>query len=111
MTKLLIDLAFTRPGLIVITLCITIGYYEGVPLGPAANIPFGVGQFLQDNLGGRVGHVAAEARKRAVDQLTKNFNNAVGDLTNEADKARVMRALCRERGGVYDFVTSECQQD
>lgn len=33
---------------------------------------------------------------------------AIGELTNEADRARVNRRLCRERGGVYLNGSGQC---
>lgn len=33
---------------------------------------------------------------------------AIGELTNEADRARVNRRLCLERGGVYLHSTGQC---
>uniref|UniRef100_UPI003F493E0D hypothetical protein n=1 Tax=Ensifer adhaerens TaxID=106592 RepID=UPI003F493E0D len=35
---------------------------------------------------------------------------AIGELTNEADRARVNRRLCRERGWVYVNGTGQCVQ-
>lgn len=35
---------------------------------------------------------------------------AIGELSNAADQARVMRRLCVERGLVWDFGTSVCRE-
>ncbi|WP_439618295.1 hypothetical protein [Shinella sp.] len=48
-----------------------------------------------------------ELERAALDAAT---TKAIGELTNEADKARVARRLCRERGGVYLNATGKCQQ-
>lgn len=50
-----------------------------------------------------------EARMIERAELDAATNKAIGELTNEADKARVNRRLCRERGGVYLNATGRCQ--
>ena len=50
-----------------------------------------------------------EARIIERAELDAATNKAIGELTNEADKARVNRRLCRERGGVYLNATGRCQ--
>ncbi|NTB01658.1 hypothetical protein G6L70_05205 [Agrobacterium tumefaciens] len=50
-----------------------------------------------------------EARLLERAELDAATNKAIGELTNEADKARVNRRLCRERGGVYLNATGRCQ--
>ncbi|MCD4660429.1 MAG: hypothetical protein K8S26_10570 [Agrobacterium sp.] len=50
-----------------------------------------------------------EARMVERAELDAATNKAIGELTNEADKARVNRRLCRERGGVYLNATGRCQ--
>jgi hypothetical protein len=48
----------------------------------------------------------ARAQERAT--LQAATNTAIGELTNEADKARVRRRLCIERGGLYSYGTGVC---
>jgi hypothetical protein len=54
----------------------------------------------------------AEQRGRALERaaLDAATTKAIGELTNEADKACVARRLCRERGGVYLNATGGCFQ-
>ena len=49
-----------------------------------------------------------EAREAEAARLTAATNTAIGELTNEADKARVRRRLCIERGGMYLHETGQC---
>lgn len=55
---------------------------------------------------------AAEAKARAAERasLTAATNIAIAELFNEADKARVRRRLCVERGGLYLVATGECRE-
>jgi hypothetical protein len=52
----------------------------------------------------------AKAEARAVERATMQAatDKAVGELSNEADKARFNRRMCRERGGVYLNSTGQC---
>lgn len=50
----------------------------------------------------------ARADERASLQTATNI--AIGELSNEADKARVRRRLCIERGGLYINATGECRE-
>ncbi|WPE22517.1 hypothetical protein [Shinella zoogloeoides] len=52
----------------------------------------------------------AEEQGRALEraELDAATTKAIGELTNEADKARVARRLCRERGRVYLNATGVC---
>lgn len=43
-------------------------------------------------------------------ELDAATTKAIGELTNEADKARVARRLCRERGRVYLNATGVCAE-
>ena len=51
-----------------------------------------------------------EARTQERASLTAITNIAIGELSNEADKARVRRRLCVERGGLYLNATGECRE-
>lgn len=53
---------------------------------------------------------AARSEGRALERaaLDAATTKAIGELTNEADKARVARRLCRERGRVYLNATGVC---
>ena len=53
---------------------------------------------------------AARSEGRALEraELDAATTKAIGELTNEADKARVARRLCRERGRVYLNATGVC---
>lgn len=55
---------------------------------------------------------AAEAEARASERasLQAATTIAIGELSNEADKARVRRRLCIERGGLYLNATGECRE-
>lgn len=55
---------------------------------------------------------AAEREARAAERtsLTAITNIAIGELSNEADKARVRRRLCVERGGLHLNATGECRE-
>ena len=48
---------------------------------------------------------AREAERAAMQAAT---SKAIGELSNEADKARVRRRLCIERGLLYSNRTGEC---
>jgi len=50
----------------------------------------------------------ARVAERAAMQAATD--KAIGELSNEADKARFERRLCRERGGVYLNSTGQCVQ-
>lgn len=52
----------------------------------------------------------AEQRGRLLERadLDAATTKAIGELTNEADRARVARRLCRERGGVYVNKDGSC---
>ena len=53
---------------------------------------------------------AARSEGRAMEraELEAATTKAIGELTNEADKARVARRLCRERDRVYLNATGGC---
>jgi hypothetical protein len=53
---------------------------------------------------------AARSEARALEraQLDAATTKAIGELTHEADRARVARRLCIERGGVYRNKTGGC---
>lgn len=52
----------------------------------------------------------AREQARALErfQMETATIKAIGELANEADRARVNRRLCRERGGVYFNATGQC---
>lgn len=54
--------------------------------------------------------VEREARASERASLQAATNIAIGELSNEADKARVRRRLCVERGGLYLNATGECRE-
>jgi|GEM_PF-2475275 len=49
-----------------------------------------------------------EAREAERASMQAATTKAIGELTNEADKARVRRRLCIERGLLYSNRTGEC---
>lgn len=53
---------------------------------------------------------AARSEGRALEraELDAATTKAIGELTNEADKARVARRLCRELGRVYLNASGGC---
>lgn len=48
------------------------------------------------------------AREGEASRLSAATQKAIGELTNEADRARVNRRLCIERGGLYFNATGVC---
>nr|WP_052754087.1 hypothetical protein [Neorhizobium galegae] len=52
----------------------------------------------------------AKAEARAIERATMQAatDKAVGELSNEADKARFTRRMCRERSGVDLNATGQC---
>ncbi|WP_037079279.1 hypothetical protein [Neorhizobium vignae] len=52
----------------------------------------------------------AKEEARAVERATMQAatDKAIGELSNEADKARFNRRMCRERGGMYLNSTGRC---
>ncbi|GAB4362290.1 MAG: hypothetical protein Kow0026_25980 [Oricola sp.] len=107
MPKIIVDILASRLGLAGVVFLVMLAFYEGVPL--VGHAPF-VGTFLEAHLGGRVGHVAAEARRDAEARMTANFFTAMGGLTDAAEKARAARRFCLDTGRVYDFATGRCRQ-
>jgi len=55
---------------------------------------------------------SAEREVRAAERasLQAATNIAIGELSNEADKARVRRRMCIERGGLYLNASGECRE-
>lgn len=55
---------------------------------------------------------AAEREARAAERASMQAatNKAIGELSDEADKARVRRRLCIERGGLYLNGSGECRE-
>lgn len=49
-----------------------------------------------------------EAREAERASLQAATSKAIGELSNEADKARVRRRICIERGLLYSNRTGEC---
>ncbi len=49
-----------------------------------------------------------EAREGEAAKLSAATQKAIGELTNEADRARVNRRLCLERGGLYLNASGRC---
>ena len=49
-----------------------------------------------------------EAREAERASMQAATSKAIGELSNEADKARVRRRLCIERGLLYSNRTGEC---
>lgn len=49
-----------------------------------------------------------EAREAEAARLNAATQKAIGELTNEADRARVNRRLCLERGGLYLNAPGRC---
>lgn len=43
-------------------------------------------------------------------KLEAATNTAIKELSNEADGAAFARRLCHERGGVFRFVSGQCEQ-
>ena len=81
--------------------------YEGVPLGPLRHIPT-LGPALEFVLDGRVDRVARRVLKDKAAELDAATNQAIGELTDAADRAEFLLVQCRLRGGVYDFGAGVC---
>jgi hypothetical protein len=86
---------------------LSIVVYEGVPLGPLRDVPV-IGPVLAFVVDGRVDRVAARAVKDKVAELDAATNQAIGELTDAADRADFLLVQCRLRGGVYDFGAGVC---
>ncbi|MDP9837619.1 putative membrane protein [Neorhizobium huautlense] len=83
-----------------------IGLLDGLKLGAGA-----VAGFVAClSINALVWQPAAEREARAAERasLQAATTIAIGELSNEADKARVRRRLCIERGGLYLNATGEC---
>lgn len=52
-----------------------------------------------------------ETEVRVSAEMTANFFNAMGDLTDAAEKARASRRFCLDSGRVFDIATGDCRQD
>lgn len=82
----------------------------GVFLSPKAWLGFGLGLLVAGGWAvlfhGPAQHRAGAAETAA--RLDAATNAAIGDLSNEADRARFVRRQCRELGRVYDLVTGRC---
>lgn len=49
--------------------------------------------------------------KQAEAVIAVNTYKAIGEIRNDADKARAMRRFCHESGRVYNFATVECGEE
>ncbi|MCK8779100.1 hypothetical protein M0654_03780 [Rhizobium sp. NTR19] len=76
--------------------------FDLIKLAVGALIGFGLCMLLY------VPAAVSDAREAEAARLTAATNTAIGELTNEADRARVNRRLCVERGGVYIHQTGQC---
>ena len=52
----------------------------------------------------------ADGRALEAAESTAATTRAIGELSNAADQARVMRRLCLERGLMWDFGESVCHE-
>ena len=82
-------------------------FYEGVPLGELRGIPV-LGPALEFVVDGRVDRERRAAAAAKAAELDAATNQAIGELTNAADRAEFLLVQCELRGGVYDFRTREC---
>ncbi|WP_422383289.1 molecular chaperone [Roseibium album] len=48
------------------------------------------------------------AVERALAEARQSTENAINELADEADKARVRRRLCIDGGGVWSFANNKC---
>lgn len=48
------------------------------------------------------------AVERSLKQATRETDNAIDELADKADRARLGRHNCRDRGGVWSFADNEC---
>lgn len=47
--------------------------------------------------------------EKALNKSRKDTDNAINELADEADRARMRRYLCeRDRGGVWSFANNQC---
>ena len=85
-----------------------VGFLDGMKIGGGV-----VAGFLAClGLNSLIWQPAAEREARAAERasLTAITNIAIGEITDEADKARVRRRLRIERGGLYLNATGECRE-
>lgn len=47
---------------------------------------------------------------KALAKAEKDTQNAIDELSDTADKARVLRRLCLDRGGVWSFTDNQCSE-
>lgn len=85
-----------------------IGLLDGLKVGGGAVVGF----IACLSINALIWQPAAEREARAAERasLQAATNIAIGELSNEADKARVRRRLCIERGGLYLNATGECRE-
>jgi len=85
-----------------------IGFFDGLKIGGGALAGFAACLTINALIWQPAAEREARAAERASLQAATNI--AIGELSNEADKARVRRRLCVERGGLYLNATGECRE-
>jgi hypothetical protein len=79
-------------------------------IGAAGGLALGFAVFTTINAVWWLPDAKEEARAAERATMQAATDKAVGELSNEADKARFNRRMCRERGGVYLNATGQCLQ-
>lgn len=51
-----------------------------------------------------------DGKALATAKLNAQTEQAIGEISNAADRAKFNRRLCVDAGGVYDFATSKCKK-
>ncbi|WP_105436430.1 hypothetical protein [Neorhizobium tomejilense] len=77
-------------------------------IGAAGGLAIGFAAFTTINTVWWLPDAKEEARAVERASMQAATDKAVGELSNEADKARFNRRMCRERGGMYLNSTGKC---
>ncbi len=75
--------------------------------GLAGAIALGIGFAWGRIDGARLTDAAIE---KALKEAERNTDDAISELADEADRARLRLRICRDRGGVWSFTDNECRK-
>jgi hypothetical protein len=82
-----------------------------MPNGAAGGLALGFAVFTAINAVWWLPDAKEEARAVERAAMQAATDKAVGEMSNEADKARFNRRMCRERGGAYLNSTGQCLEE
>lgn len=54
--------------------------------------------------------VAREARAQAIAEMQIRTQEAINEIQDKAERARAMRRLCTDDGGLFDFASGLCRK-